>query len=80
VKANAAWLATVRGFLVFTALDHGHSPYTLLGGLPGKGSSPIVLSFVSQPPSQAAAGGSALMTFKLPRAAIEDIVKLAMSR
>jgi hypothetical protein len=81
VKANGAWLATLRGVLVFTALDHGsRSPYGMLGQLPGKGTSPIVLSFVSQPSSQTAAGGSAVMTLKIPRPAIEDIAKLAMSR
>ena len=81
VKANGAWLATIRGFLVFTALDHGsHGPYSMLGSLPSKGATPIVLTFVSQGPSQANAGGSALATFKLPRGAIEDIVRLAMSR
>lgn len=81
VKANGAWLATIRGLLVFTALDHGsHAPYSMLNALPAKGATPIVLTFVSQGPSQANAGGSAVATFKLPRGAIEDIVRLAMSR
>jgi hypothetical protein len=81
VKANGALLATLRGFLVFTALDHGsRSPFGMVSQLPGKGSAPIVLTFVSQGPSQTAPGGSAVATFKLPRPAIEDIVKLAMSR
>lgn len=79
-KANGAVLATVRGFLVFTALEHGsRSPYSLLGQLPAKGNAPVTLTFLSQAPSQAAAGGSAVTTLKLPRAAIEDIVKVAMS-
>lgn len=81
VKANGAWLATIRGFLVFTALDHGsHGPYSMLNALPSKGTTPIVLTFVSQGPSAGATGGSAVATLKLPRAAIEDIVRLAMSR
>jgi hypothetical protein len=81
VKANGAWLASVRGFLVFTALEHGsRTPYTLMGSLPAKGTTPIVFSFVSQGPSQSAAAGSAVATMKLPRGAIEDIVKLVMSR
>jgi len=80
VKANGAFVATVRGFLVFTALEHGsHGPYSLLGTLPSKGTTPILATFVSQGPSQEAAGGSAVATFKLPRGAIEDIVRLAMS-
>jgi hypothetical protein len=80
VKANGAFVATVRGFLVFTALERGsHGPYSLLGSLPSKGTTPILATFVAQGPSQEAAGGSAVATFKLPRGAIEDIVRLAMS-
>ena len=52
----------------------------MLGSLPAKGGTPIVFSFTSQGPSQTAAGGSAVATMKLPRGAIEDIVKLVMSR
>lgn len=80
-KANAAWIATLRGLLFFRALkDHTRTPFAMVGQLPSKGMTPIVLSFTSQAPSQGAAGGSAVATFKLPRAAIEDIVKVAMSR
>jgi hypothetical protein len=80
-KANGAWFATIRGFLVYTALGHGsHTPFSSMGALANKGSTPVLLTFLSQGPSQSAPGGSAVATFKLPRAAIEDIVKLAMSR
>jgi hypothetical protein len=81
VKANGAWLATIRGFLVFTALERStHSPYGMLGALPSKGTTPIALTFVSQAPAPGTAGGSAVATLKLPRGAIEDIVRLVMSR
>jgi hypothetical protein len=81
VKANGAWLATIRGFLVFTALERStHSPYAMLGALPSKGTTPIALTFVSQAAAPGTAGGSAVATLKLPRGAIEDIVRLAMSR
>lgn len=81
VKANGAVLGTVRGFLVFSALDHhSRAPYTMLGQLPSKGNTPVVLSFVAQPPSEKSPGGAAVTTLKLPRAAIEDVVKVAMSR
>ncbi len=80
VKANAGLLTTLRGLLVFTALDRGsRSSYGMLDSLPSKGATPIVLSFTSLPPSQGAASGSAVATFKLPRAAIEDLVKIALS-
>jgi hypothetical protein len=79
-KANGAWFATLRGFLVYTALSHGsHTPFSVVPSLPGKGATPILLTFLSQGPSQASPGGSAVTTLKLPRAAIEDIVKLVMS-
>jgi hypothetical protein len=80
-KANGAWFATLRGFLVYSALSHGsHTPFSTLASLPAKGSTPILLSFLSQGPSKEAPGGAAVMTFRLPRPAIEDIVKLVMSR
>lgn len=80
VRANGAFLATLRGSLVFTAMDRGsRSSFGMLGSLPSKGQTPIVLTFTAQPPSQAAAGGSAVATFTLPRGAIEDIVKIALS-
>lgn len=76
VKANGAWLATMKGLAVFTA-DHRSSraPFAALGQLPNKGATPLVLAFTAQPPSKEAAAGSALATFKLTRPAIEDIVK-----
>lgn len=80
-KANGAVLATLRGLLVLTALDRPtRSPFSLLGQLPSKGNTPVVLTFVSQPPSASAPGGAAVSTLRLPREAIEDIVKVAMSR
>ena len=80
-KANGAWFATLRGLLVYTALSHGsHTPFTAVASLPGRGATPILLTFLSQGPSPSAPAGSAVATFKLPRAAIEDIVKIAMSR
>ena len=80
-KANAAWFATLRGVLVYTALGHGsHSPFSAVSALPAKGSTPILLTFLSQGPSASAPGGSAVTTFTLPRGAIEDLVKLVMTR
>jgi hypothetical protein len=80
VKANGAFLATLRGFLVFTALDRGsRSAFGMLGALPSKGQTPIVMTAVSQGPSVGVAAGSVVGTFTLPRGAIEDIVKLAIS-
>lgn len=76
IKANGAWLATMRGLFVFTAYERSsRAPYAQLAALPHKGSTPLVLSFAAQPPSKEAAAGSALTTLKLTRPAIEDIVK-----
>lgn len=80
-KANAAWMTTIRGLLFFRALkDHTRTPYGQVAQLPSKGLTPITLSFTAQPASQNAAGGSAVANLKLPRAAIEDLVKVMMSR
>ena len=79
VKANGAFLATLRGFLVFTAMDRGsHTAFGLLNALPAKGQTPIVLTVASQGPSGGGAG-SAVATFKLPRGAIEDMIKIALT-
>ncbi|CAN5918481.1 hypothetical protein BH11MYX4_BH11MYX4_43260 [soil metagenome] len=79
VKANGAFLATLRGLLVFSALDRGsHTAFGLLGSLPSKGQTPIVLTFTSQGPA-AGSAGSAVASFKLPRGAIEDMIKIALT-
>lgn len=79
VKANGAFLATLRGLLVFTAMDRGsHTAFGTLASLPSKGQTPIVLTFQSQGPAGGDAG-SAVASFKLPRGAIEDMIKIALS-
>ncbi len=76
VKANGGALVTLRGLAVFTALESGkRSPYAMLGTLGNKGASPIAFTYVAQAPSAEAAGGTSVSTFKLPRAAIEDIAR-----
>lgn len=76
VKANGAWLATMKGLFVFTASERSsRAPFASLGALPNKGATPLVLSFTAQPPSKEAAAGSALASFRVTRPAIEDIVK-----
>ena len=81
-KANAAGLFTVRGLVVFAALStrRSHSAYGGLAGLPHKGTSPITITVASQGPAAGAPGGVSTSTFKLPRAAIEDIVRLALDQ
>jgi hypothetical protein len=79
-KANGAWIVTLRGLLVFTALkNRDRTPFAMTGTLPHKGASPIFLTYVAEGPSARAGAGSAVSTFKLPRAAIEDIARLVMS-
>lgn len=81
VKANGAWLATLRGFAVFSAIDgRSRSPYAVLPSLPGKGATPITMTFAAEPPSPSASVGSAVTTLKLPREAIEDAARLLMSK
>jgi hypothetical protein len=79
VKANAAWVVTLRGLLVVTAMDRGRTPFGTLGMLEHKGTTPITMTFAAQGPSPSAASGTSVTTFNLSRAAIEDIVKLVMN-
>ena len=79
VKANGAFVGTLKGFLVFTAMDHGsHMAFGMLNSLPSKGQTPILITFQSQGPA-AGGAGSAVATFKLPRGALEDMIKIALS-
>lgn len=79
-KLNGAWLMTLRGLLVFTALDHGErSPFRALGSLAHKGTTPILFTFKGEGPDATGAAGHAVSTFKVPKAAIEDVVRAAMS-
>ncbi len=81
VRASGASFATLRGLLVLTALGRHHerSPFAMLGTLPAKGQTPIVLTYSAKGPSDAAKVGSVVGTFTLPRAAIEDLVKIALA-
>ncbi|HEY8073205.1 MAG TPA: hypothetical protein VIF62_03830 [Labilithrix sp.] len=79
-KANGGALVTLRGLAVFTALDGGkRSPYAMLGALSNKGASPITFTYLAQGPSAEAAAGTSVSSFKLPRAAIEDIARIVVS-
>ena len=76
-KANGGGFVTLRGVAVFTALEHGRrSPFAMLGSLANKGATPIPVTHVALPPSQDAAGGTSVSTFKLSRPAIEDIARV----
>jgi hypothetical protein len=80
-KLNGGGLFTMRGFLVFTALDHHdeHAPHWLLKDLPNKGTTPIVFTGQAEGPSPSAKAGSSVGSVRISRAVIEDIVKLALS-
>ncbi len=80
-KVNGGGIATLRGVLVFAALDwrDERSPFSLLGGLPHKGNSPIVFTGRAEPASDGAKAGASAGQARISRAVIEDIVKLAMT-
>lgn len=79
-KWNAAGFATVRGLVVLGSADTSGDPlYAMLPSLPSKGDAPIFGNVVAEPPSPAAPAGASVSTFNIGRAAIEEIVKLAMS-
>ncbi len=79
-KASGAGVVTLRGLAVLSALDGAkRGPFSVLSALPGKGETPIVFTWSSSGPTDTAAAGSSTTTFRMPRAAIEDIVKTAMT-
>jgi len=80
-KMSGGGIATLRGLMVFTALDSrsDRAPFALLGGLPSKGGSPIVFTGRAEPPSDRVKGGAAAGQARISRAVIEDIVKLVMT-
>lgn len=78
-KTTGAALVTLRGLLVFGALNGSErSPFSSLAMLPSKGSTPITLTSTVEGPSPAAAEGSSVANIKVPRATIDDLVKLFM--
>ncbi len=80
-KMNGAGVVTLRGLLAVTAITASRperSPFTKIIAAPNKGSTPILLTFKAEAPSDTAKGGSATSTFRLPRGAIEDIVTMVM--
>jgi hypothetical protein len=72
---------TLRGLAVFTTVESfdERAPYPLLGTLPGKGGVPVVFTAKPEAPSGKARGGVATATLRVPRAFIEDVVKLVMT-
>jgi hypothetical protein len=81
-KLNGGGIVTLRGLVVFSALDEGaksRSLFSLLGSLPNKGTTPITFTSQALPPSDAAKGGGAVATMYVSRAVIEDVIKLAFN-
>jgi hypothetical protein len=68
--------------MVFAALDSrgSDSPFGLVPTLPGKGAIPIFFAGHAESPSKAAAGGASVVSVRVSRAVIEDMIKLAMVR
>lgn len=80
-KINGGGILTMRGFLVLTAFDrYDRTAFSLLGGLPHKGTTPIVVTSRAEPASETAKGGASVGSLRISRAVIEDMVKLAISR
>src|SRR5262249_33103047 len=80
-KANGGMLVTLRGLAGFTALGSANpAPCTARSTLANHGTTPISVMAVAQPKSQNAPAGSSVATVKLPRGAIEDLVRIFISR
>jgi hypothetical protein len=79
-KLNGGGFGTIRGLLVFTALDERErSPFGALASLASKGSAPVLFSARADAPSPTAKGGSSVGQIRISRAVIEDAVKVVMS-
>lgn len=80
-KINGAAALTMRGLLVLTAVDRDDSPYARLSTLPAKGATPALLTFAAEGPSQdgKAKAGAATASVRVPRAMIQDMVRLLMT-
>lgn len=78
-KVTGAMTLALRGLLVFTAVDRTDSPFSMIGSLPNKAATPITMTFAAEKGSPTAAAGTATSTLRIPRAAIEDVVRLVMS-
>lgn len=81
VRANGASFFTLRGVLGMAALSASRrdSPFEKLGALPNKGLAPIIMTYTSKGPSDAAKAGTAFGTLTVSRAVIEDVAKLALT-
>jgi hypothetical protein len=80
-KMTSGGFLTLRGLAVFTTVDsfEGRAPYPLLATLPGKGGVPILFTGKPEAPSDKARGGVSTGSVRVPRAFIEDAVKLVMT-
>ncbi|MEO6421028.1 MAG: hypothetical protein ABIP39_16570 [Polyangiaceae bacterium] len=84
-KVNSGGFVSVRGIIASSALGYAfekqngsfRDPFRSLVASPQQGTTPVPFSFVAQSPSPGGAG-SVLVSAKIPRAAIQDIVHLAM--
>jgi hypothetical protein len=78
-KLNVGGFATLRGLLVFTALTgEERSPFAFLPTLADKGGTPVVFTARAEGPSASAKAGTSSGQLTLPRAVIEDIIKVAV--
>jgi hypothetical protein len=80
-KVNGGGFFTLRGFLVMSAMKAGgRSPWRALEATSDAGGSPNVFTFTSLPPSGDArtSAGSLVASLRVPRAVVEDFVRLAV--
>lgn len=76
MKANSAVVTTLRTFTSFALVDGDASFASKVAGMPNRGMTPLPIVVRAEAPSAGAAAGAAVATFTLPRAAIEDLLRL----
>lgn len=80
LKANSAYVTTLRGFTSFARMSPDASLEKALVGLPAKGTTALPFVVRAEAPSAGAPAGTTVTTVKVPRAFLEDVVRLAMQR
>lgn len=78
-KITGALTLALRGLLVFTAVDRTDSPFGMVSSLPNKAATPVTMTFAAEKGGNDPKAGAATSTLRIPRATIEDVVRLVMT-
>jgi hypothetical protein len=78
VKASGAMVATLKGFTSLARMDGDIRLDKAVGSLPSKGTTLLPVISRAEAPSASAPAGASVTTIKVPRAFLEDVMRLTM--